>query len=43
MKHMLLGGCCLGLLLSCAPNQTTQQETADLAGVVNPMIGTDFT
>ncbi len=43
MKHMLLGGCCLGLLLSCAPNQTTQQEIADLAGVVNPMIGTDFT
>ena len=43
MKHMLLGGCCLGLLLSCAPNQTTQQETADLTGVVNPMIGTDFT
>ena len=43
MKHMLLGGCCLGLLLSCAPNQTTKQEIADLAGVVNPMIGTDFT
>ena len=43
MKHMLLGGCCLGLLLSCAPSQTTQQEIADLAGVVNPMIGTDFT
>ena len=43
MKHMLSGICCLGLLLSCAPNQTTQQQTADLAGVVNPMIGTDFT
>lgn len=43
MKHMLSGVCCLGLLLSCAPNQTMQQGTADLAGVVNPMIGTDFT
>ena len=43
MKHILSGVCCLGLLLSCAPNQTMQQGTADLAGVVNPMIGTDFT
>ena len=43
MKHILSGVCCVGLLLSCAPNQTMQQETADLAGVVNPMIGTDFT
>ena len=43
MKHMLFGVGCLGLLLSCAPNQTTQQKTADLAGIVNPMIGTDFT
>lgn len=43
MKHILSGVCCLGFLLSCAPNQTMQQGTADLAGVVNPMIGTDFT
>lgn len=43
MKHILSGVCYLGLLLSCAPNQTMQQGTADLAGVVNPMIGTDFT
>ena len=43
MKHILSGVCCLGLLLACAPNQTVQQGAADLAGVVNPMIGTDFT
>lgn len=43
MKHILSGICCLGLLLACAPNQTTQNEVADLAEVVNPMIGTDFT
>ena len=43
MKHMRLGGCCLGLLLYCVPNQPTQQETADLVVVLNPMIGADFT
>ena len=43
MKHILSGLCGLSLLLACAPNQTTSDAAADLAAVVNPMIGTDFT
>ena len=44
MKHILSGVCCAGLLLAaCAPNQTTQSQADNLAAVVNPLIGTDFT
>ena len=44
MKHILSGVCCAVLLLAaCAPNQTTQSSADNLAAVVNPLIGTDFT